>query len=318
MACERCGGNGQALSGSPCSCGLSGTGTPSPRPWIIREAGVALGALLVLSALVGGGALLISSAAFSDPETTQDTAADPEARHVRLPSLILPTEDPELPDPAASSSARSAEPGGGKHSRSPHPKPTKHPASRSPGPKPTKHPAPAAPGPAAYSAWAGHGCSSGGGSGYGEYGRYDDGDEGWYTVDYGGYDGGSCDGSYAAVPMSGSRTQDNENSAWWWWSVDSAYDTCTIEVFVPNGDSTDVGGDPTTYQVLSERGGAYATFQIDQRANRGSLVNAGTYRVEGGRIAVRMLDRGQDWDDDGPTYAHHAAGQMKATCRAGS
>ncbi|MET7900575.1 adhesin [Streptomyces sp. NPDC005336] len=294
-------------------------GKQRPDPWIIRETGVALGALLLMSGLVGGGALLVSPSLFSAPETTQGREADAGVRAVPRPSLILPTDDPALPEPTASGSAsstRSAGPG-----RSPHPKPTKNPASDSPRPHPTKNPAPVDPEPAHYSAWAGHGCSSGAHGGYGEYGRYTDGSEGWYTVDYGGYDGGSCDGSYAAVPMSGSRTEDHDNSALWWWSVGPGHDTCTIGVFVPNGDSTDVGGDPTTYRVLSDpqdEDSAYATFQVDQRANRGRLVDAGTYRVEDGRIAVRMLDRGQDWNDNGPTYAHHAAGQMKVTCQAGS
>jgi hypothetical protein len=290
-------------------------------PWIVREtpygrwkalsrphkAGVALGALVLLSGLVGAGVPLVASSLSSDAGTTRSGGAGAGTRHVSNPSLILPTDAPALPEPASSGSSasststptrsHSAEPSGTQNSGA--------------DPKPE---------PAHYSAWVGHGCASGAYGGYAEYGRYSDGVDGWYTVDHGGYDGGSCDGSYAAVPMSGSRTQDHDNGALWWWSVDRAYSTCAIGVFVPTGDSRDVGGDPTTYRVLSDprdETSAYATFQVDQRANRGTLVNAGTYRLKDGRIAVRMLDRGQDWDDNGPTYAHHAAAQMKITCQTG-
>jgi hypothetical protein len=304
-------------------------GKPTPDPWIAREtlrgrwrmlprprkAAVALGALLLVSGLACAVALLVSSSPSSGAETTRSKAPGAGVRDAAPnPSLVLPTEAPAQSNPSlpadtptpshstaprpSASSTRSAERGGAHVSGS--------------GAKSE---------PSQYSVWAGHGCSSGASAGYSEYGRYYGGIEGWYTVDHGGYGGGSCDGSYSAVPMSGSRTQDNDNEALWWWSVGRAYDTCSIGVFVPDGDSRDVGGNPTTYRVLSdpqEENSAYAGFQIDQRSNRGSLVDAGTYQVKDGRIAVRMLDRGQDWDDSGPTYAHHAAAQMKVTCQAHS
>ncbi|MEU7060999.1 adhesin [Streptomyces sp. NPDC046197] len=296
---------------------LNGRWTTLSRP---QKSGVVLGALLLLSGLVGAGTSLVSSSLSSDAGTTRSRGAGAGVQDAPQPSLILPTDAPALPEPTASASSASPTPSG-------HPGATEDPGS-SASPTSTARPGGAmvsgparGPAPADYSAWVGHGCPSGTYGGYAEYGRYSDGMEGWYTVDQGGYDGGSCDGSFAAVPMSGSRTQDHDNGALWWWSVGRAYDTCAIGVFVPSGDSTDVGGDPTTYRVLSDpqdESSAYATFQIDQRANRGRLVDAGTYRVQDGRIAVRLLDRGQDWNDNGPTYTHHAAAQMRITCGAGA
>ncbi|MET8680623.1 adhesin [Streptomyces sp. NPDC004647] len=295
-------------------------GRSSPEPWIVREtlygrwttfsrrrqAGILVGAVLAVSGLVGMG-LIIASSFPSGSDSRTDQAADTEIRDAPKPTLILPTGEPidpeERPPSSSSSPSRSDEPSHDKDS--PRPKPPKKPAD---------------PDPVTYSAWAGHGCSSPAGGGYDEDGRYDDGIEGWYNVSTGGYGGGSCDTSFAAVPMSGSDTQDGHNRVLWWWSVGDDSEECTVAVYVPNGDGDrDVAGSPTVYEVLSgpdDQDTTYASFYINQSANRGRLVDAGTYPVDDGRIAVRMLDRGQDWNDHGPTYAHHAAGQMKVTCQA--
>ncbi|MEV6313740.1 hypothetical protein [Streptomyces sp. NPDC051776] len=120
--------------------------------------------------------------------------------------------------------------------------------------------------------------------------------------------------------MSGSATEDHDARVEWWWTVGSASRQCTIGVYVPAGSgSRDVGGAPTVYEVGTEpgdRSSTYGVFAVDQTGNRGRLVDAGTYPVRDGRIGVTMLDRGVDWNDDGPTYAHHAAAQMQVTCRA--
>ncbi|MGP3949242.1 adhesin [Streptomyces sp. 7N604] len=296
---------------------------PEPEPWVIREtlygrwttlSGgrktlVAAGALLAVSGLVGVGALLVSSSLFSGSGTRTDQAEDTEIRNAPKPSLILPTGGSSEPRPSTTGSA----------SPSRSPEPTAR--TRTPSAEPSRKPADGdGDGDSVtYAAWAGHGCDSPAKGGYQEIGRYYDGVEGWYTVDSGGYDEGACDGSFAAVPMSGSRTDDHDNRALWWWSVGGDSDKCAVGVYVPwSSDARDVGGDPTTYEVLSDpddRDSAYASFEIDQAASLGLLVNAGTYTVKDGRIAVKMLDRGQDWDAHGPTYAHHAAGQMKVTCR---
>ncbi|MGP3983842.1 hypothetical protein [Streptomyces sp. KR80] len=318
------------------------TATPS-EPWAIRDtlygrwttlsiphkAGVAAGALLAVSALVGVGFLVASSSLFSRSEPSDQAGIG--IRDAPKPTLILPTGAPITTEPSSAKPSASAGRDEG---------PAEH------RPKSPKKPAPAPRDPVTYSGWAGHGCASPSGGGYGEYGRYSDGIAGWYTVESGGYEGGSCDGSFAAVPMSGSPDSDHDNRAIWWWSVGQDSEECELEVYVPSSsNSHDVAGNPTTYQVLSGSSagdggsggydggsggygggggggyraysgyGSYETFRIDQTANRGSLVDAGTYQVEDGRVAVLMLDRGQDWNESGPTYAHHAAAQMKVTCR---
>lgn len=335
MACEWCGGREKTLSERPCACRY--LASPAPEPWIIREtwrgrwstfslrrkAACAAGAVLALSGLVGLGVLVTGSSLFSGSGTRHDQAADAQIQDAPRPSLILPTgASVESPSPS-----RSASPS--RTSGKPAPPPTSH------APPPNRKPPAAAPAhPVTYTAWAGHGCDSPSGGGYSEHGRYYDGDQGWYTINSGGYDGGSCDGSFSAIPMSGSATRDNDNGAVWWWSVGSDSRTCDVGVYVPRTpDDRAVGGHPTTYEVMGGRGGSYgsygsdgrygsygsgttsATFTVDQTAHRGELVDAGTYRVQDGRIAVQLLDRGEDWNADGPTYAHHAAAQMKVVCR---
>lgn len=329
MACERCGGHGTAVAGRLCGCQLADVGrvapvvgpAPGPGAWIIRETWYGrwttlsypqkAGATLALTAVIAG--LLLTSVSFFSG--TRDTGADRAAgtglRDVPKPTLILPTGYPALPGahPSATGSSQAGPPPGRPGGESTGPE---HPA---PAKKPTSVPR----APVTYSAWTGPGCVTSAYAGYYEEGRYSDGIEGWYTVGSGGWAGGHCDGSFAAVPMSGSRTRDRDNSATWWWSVGPDSDECELGVYVPEGSSRDVGGDPTTYRMVTEpeNGEPESTiFRIDQTVNRGRLVDAGTYRAGGGRIEVTLLDRGQDWDDDGPTYAHHAAAQMKITCRA--
>ena len=203
MACERCSGNGKTLPGTPCSCGFGRMRKQSRDPWIVREtpygrwktlsrphkAGVALGALILLSGLVGAGVPLVASSLSFDARTTRSGGAGAGAHHVSNPSLILPTHAPALPEPTPSGSSASST-STPTHSRSAEASGTQNSGAD---PKPE---------PAQYSAWVGHGCASGVDGGYAEYGRYSDGIEGWYTVDHGGYDGGSSRGGCHAVVSS--------------------------------------------------------------------------------------------------------------------
>ncbi|MEV6649221.1 adhesin [Streptomyces sp. NPDC051219] len=170
--------------------------------------------------------------------------------------------------------------------------------------------------PPSYSSWAGPGCAGGH---YREHGRYHDGDDGWYTVDSGGYRGSSCDGSFSAVPMSGSTTRDYGNTATWSWRVGTGFDECSLGVYVPQSHrDRDVAGNPTQYHLLADpedSGSRYRTFRVDQTIHRGSLVSVGSYEVRGDWFAVQLTDRGQDWGGDGRHDAHHAAAQMHITCR---
>lgn len=174
------------------------------------------------------------------------------------------------------------------------------------------------PGPS-YEAWAGPGCTGGGR--YEEEGRYDDGDEGWYTVRSGGHRGDGCDGRFTAIPMSGARDEDSGGRATWTWYVGGGYRTCTVAVVVPGSErAEDVAGQPSTYRVLSDPGdpdSAVRIFEIDQTRLRGEGVVVERVPVHDQRLTVQLVDRGQDWGRDrgrDRKGAHHAAAQMRAEC----
>ncbi|GGO88609.1 hypothetical protein [Wenjunlia tyrosinilytica] len=225
------------------------------------------------------------------------------------------TPTPSAPSAPASDTAPSGS-ASASASASPSKKPSPRPTKPAPPPPPKHH----APNPVTYQSWVGPGCPRRAGGGYEEWGRYWDGREGWYTVTTGGYNGGGCDGSFTSVPMSGSATEDHDNRVVWWWSVGERSQRCAISVHIPDSyDYRDVAGDPTRYDVLQnpqDRDTTYGGFEIDQVDNRGRTVDVGTWPVEDGRIAVKLLDRGQDWYDDHATLAHHAAAQIRVTCRA--
>ncbi|MFE6935993.1 adhesin [Streptomyces sp. NPDC057699] len=167
-----------------------------------------------------------------------------------------------------------------------------------------------------YSAWAGPGCTTGE---YAEYGRFERGDAGWYTVDSGGFTGGSCDGRFSAVPMSGSPVQDRGSSAVWSWHLGAGFRECALTVFVPRSvRDRDVAGDPTVYRVLSDprdTDSAYTGFAVHQPEHRGTALDVRSYPVKGDTFAVQLVDRGRDWGDAALVGAHHGAAQLRASCR---
>ncbi|MEV4915863.1 adhesin [Streptomyces tirandamycinicus] len=174
------------------------------------------------------------------------------------------------------------------------------------------------PGGAQFEEWAGPGCTTGG---YREVGRFENGDAAWYTVREGGRSNPDCDGSFTAVPMSGSAAKDTRGTAIWSWELDDDYRTCALAVFVPGTNrASDAAGDPTFYRVLADpddvRSG-YTGFGVRQTVHRGELVSVRSYPVKGDKVfAVQLLDRGRDWGSAERIGAHHAAAQMKLTCGA--
>ncbi|MEU2428174.1 adhesin [Streptomyces sp. NPDC007861] len=166
--------------------------------------------------------------------------------------------------------------------------------------------------------WAGPGCPTGR---YHERGRFENGRAAWYTVPSGGRREGGCDGSFSAVPMSGSPDHDRGSTATWVWDLDARYAQCSLAVFVPRTThATDTAGDPTVYRVLADPddpGSAYTAFGVRQTVHRGELVAVGSYPVKGGAtFAVQLVDRGRDWGRAARVGAHHAAAQMLLVCRA--
>ncbi|MFF9401946.1 hypothetical protein [Streptomyces sp. NPDC014744] len=169
-----------------------------------------------------------------------------------------------------------------------------------------------------YTGITGRGCPTPSGGGHQRDNFYTDGSNGWYARSSGGWTGDGCNGSYDSVPMSGDTSTDMQNRVKWWWNPGTKARTCQISVYIPNsGDVRYVGGHPTTYHVLvnaNDRTTKYDSFTINQVNHRGQWVNAGTFAMKGPTIGVKLLDRGDDWSK-GWEKAHHAAAQMKATCR---
>ena len=147
--------------------------------------------------------------------------------------------------------------------------------------------------------------------GYTSVGLYRDGRKGW--VDHG---DGKCGSTFVSIPMSGDARRD-DSSAYGQWTF-AATGSCDVSVFIPNGNLEEVGGNPTVYYVFDRNGVGgtpLASFAIKQVEKRGQWVNAGKFKASG-NLTVQLLTRGQDWNNSGPTYAHHAASAVKADCTA--
>ncbi|WP_327245855.1 adhesin [Streptomyces sp. NBC_01320] len=299
MACPDCGSVARSAGGDGSWIAretLMGRMSTLPRR---RKAFLAAGVVVVAGSLVTAGSILTPGG-----DGGRRTGAvgregvSPGDIRGGAPTRIGPSGT-ESPDPGATPG-----PSGSPSPRSPSPSPT----------RPTK--SPPRKGGYAYTAWAGPGCATGA---YREHGRYEDDDDGWYTVDSGGYRGSSCDGRFSAVPMSGSPTEDRGNTATWSWHLGSGYQECALTVFVPSsGRDRDVAGNPTVYRVLSDpddADSAYTGFAVRQTGHRGSPVDVSSYPVKGNTFAVQLVDRGRDWGDEELVGAHHAAAQMKVACR---
>jgi len=131
----------------------------------------------------------------------------------------------------------------------------------------------------------------------------------------GGWTGPGCARSlFWSVPMSGDgdRSDSDVQVLWWFDTGTSAAGSCEVWVYVPKAHrEADAAGKPTTYKVLRGRADAMVvgTFTIDQTANRGSWVRGGSYRLDRGQIAVRLLNQGT-----GAPGARHAAAQVQVGC----
>jgi hypothetical protein len=165
----------------------------------------------------------------------------------------------------------------------------------------------------AFTVVGGEGCRHTSATGYRAVGAYTDGVRGWYKRS-GGWTGDGCRGTFDAVPLSG-HAGFEDRSAYALWSFSTApvrTGRCSVSVYVPRGQLRDVGARPAWYQVLaSERDHtAVGTFAVDQLANRGRWVDAGSYPLAGGDLAVKLTTRGVD-----PNGEHAAAAQMRVSCR---
>jgi hypothetical protein len=162
-----------------------------------------------------------------------------------------------------------------------------------------------------FSVVAGPGC---GGGGYTRVGYYTDGKSGWLAGSDG-YSGAGCDGRFDALPMSGTTTGDDPSLYARWTFDPGAHRQCAVTVYTPeNGSKVYVGGSPAHFSVHQVTGGtSLAGFHIDQPASRGRWVSGASFTA-GGPFYVRLDNTGQDWTGNRKTYAHVAAGRIRATC----
>jgi hypothetical protein len=262
---------------------------PPNRPLNKRVAAIAL----IASVLLLAG---IAVVAFSGGDDSGDTdVAQPT--HSYIPGLITPPE--ELPE--SSSASNSANPTLASSALGLIP-PTTTPGTPPPGGDNDGNRAPAG----AKSSTTGPGCG-----GFTGVGSYRDGRKGW--VDHG---DGKCGNAFVSIPMSGDARRDDA-SAYGQWTF-TASGSCDISVFIPNGNLEEVGGNPTVYYVFDRNGVGgtpMASFAIKQVDKRGQWVAAGKFKASG-NLTVQLLTRGQDWNNSGPTYAHHAASAVRADCTA--
>ncbi|MET9632552.1 hypothetical protein ABZX92_34365 [Lentzea sp. NPDC006480] len=262
---------------------------PPSRPLNKRVAAIAL----IASVLLLAG---IAVVAFSGGDDSGDTdVAQPT--HSYIPGLITPPE--ELPE--SSSASNSANPTLASSALGLIP-PTTTPGTPPPGGNNDGNRAPAG----AKSSTTGPGCG-----GFTGVGSYRDGRKGW--VDHG---DGKCGNAFVSIPMSGDARRDDA-SAYGQWTF-TASGSCDISVFIPNGNLEEVGGNPTVYYVFDRNGVGgtpMASFAIKQVDKRGQWVAAGKFKASG-NLTVQLLTRGQDWNNSGPTYAHHAASAVRADCTA--
>lgn len=109
------------------------------------------------------------------------------------------------------------------------------------------------------------------------------------------------------------------SSAVWSWYLGDGFRECALTVFVPRSvRDSDVAGAPSVYRVLSDprdTDSAYTGFAVRQPEHRGTAVDVRSYPVKGDTFAVQLVDRGRDWGDAELVGAHHAAAQLKASCR---
>lgn len=130
----------------------------------------------------------------------------------------------------------------------------------------------------------------------------------------GGFGGNGCTGLFWSVPMSGSVGTDDPDTYVLWYFDTKPMTTghCEVWVFVPQGDSPqEAAGDPTVYEVLRGRDDPHqtGTFSVSQTTNQGQWVDGGSFVVNGGQLAVKLVNRGT-----GANGAMHAAAQLMLRC----
>jgi translation initiation factor IF-2 len=171
-----------------------------------------------------------------------------------------------------------------------------------------------------FAATTGYGCPSTAAASFSETGRWTQSLDGFLQVASGGMQTPGCDGTFDAMPMSGSATAgDPGNYATWTFRTSPVTTgTCHLDVYVPDDTSLEhAGGDPAVYTVYDSdqaTGTPAGTFSVHQPASLGQWVPSPAFAVTSGAMTVRLDSRGVDWTSSGPDHAHIAVSDVSISC----
>ncbi|SIO90775.1 Fibrinogen-binding protein [Nocardiopsis sp. JB363] len=172
-----------------------------------------------------------------------------------------------------------------------------------------------------YAEVAGVGCAPNERIAYGTAGEFWEGDgtHSWAFGFEGGFDTENCDGRWHAIPVSGDPDAPNGRYAFWTFNIGFTDAQCEIYVHIPDAESPRwVGGAPAQYQLHPSADPAtsepFASFTVDQVADKGGWVHVGAYTPPGDTISVKLQNSGADQIDGQDTNAHVVASAVRTRC----
>jgi hypothetical protein len=118
----------------------------------------------------------------------------------------------------------------------------------------------------------------------------------WYTVPRGGWAQDGCDGTFEAMPMTGSKdsagniASGQSQIATWWFTPGKAMTQCAVMVFrpVPQHPQDSAATAAQFYVLSGQDGTPMAGFVLDEAAHPGSWAMVGTFPVSPEGIAVEL------------------------------
>ncbi|MEU7903469.1 hypothetical protein [Actinoplanes sp. NPDC049118] len=272
---------------------------------------VAVVAAIAVAVVAGLGLVVFGP---DSDRTAERAGGDPLPGTAMYPALADPSAAVSFPvgaTPARSSDLGTppAVPVGGGPTPLPVSTPVRHAPTRTASPPPRG---------ATFAAVSGESCPQSSDRGYRLSGWHSD----WYTRSSGGWRSDGCGGKVVAVPMSGSATKDDSDNVIVWWFRTGAVraGSCSVGVYVPGtGNPKDAAGKPAHYLVRSTAdidGAVIGQFDVNQSANQGRWVDAGSYGTTTGELSVQLVTRGIDWGS-GRDGDHLGVSALRVNCQAG-
>ncbi len=172
-----------------------------------------------------------------------------------------------------------------------------------------------------YAEVAGVGCAPNERIAYGTAGEFwhGDGTNSWAFGFEGGFSAENCDGRWHAIPVSGDPDAPDGKYAFWTFNIGFDDAACDVYVHIPDAESPRwVGGAPAQYQLHPSADPAtsepFASFTVDQIADKGRWVHVGTFDTPGDTISVKLQNSGADQVDGQDTNAHVVASAVRTRC----